>query len=77
MDSPKNLVQIILFKYCFSWDNTDDSWDSFDKEELKSMNINYKHSACWNKGNSDVFVGKYDYNNGKALDKNMWTKLSK
>ena len=30
------------------------------------------HCACWNNGNPDVFTGKYDYENGKSLDKNMW-----
>ena len=33
----------------------------------------YFHSACWNNGNVDVFTGKYDYDNGKPLDKNMST----
>ena len=31
------------------------------------------HSACWNNGNTAIFTGKYDYDNNKALDKNLWT----
>ena len=55
------------------WDNSDDGWDSFDKEGDHSAVVTYLHSACWNNGNPDVFTGKYDYDNGKSLDKNMWT----
>ena len=31
------------------------------------------HSGSWNNGNADVFTGKYDYDNNKPLDKNLWT----
>ena len=31
------------------------------------------HSACWNNGNLDIFTGKYDYDLGKPLDKNLWS----
>ena len=34
------------------------------------------HSACWNNGNPDVFVGKYDYDQYMPLDKNIITTLS-
>ena len=61
------------FNYCYSWDNSDDGWDSYDKEGDNSATVIYMHCACWNNGNPDVFTGKYDYDNGKALDKNMWT----
>ena len=61
------------FNYCYSWDNSDDGWDSYDKEGDNSATVTYMHCACWNNGNPDVFTGKYDYDNGKALDKNMWT----
>ena len=62
-----------VFKYCFAWDNSDDGWDSYDKEGDYSARVDYLHSACWNNGNPDVFTGKYDYDNGKSLDKNLWT----
>ena len=62
-----------VFKYCFAWDNSDDGWDSYDKEGDYSAKVEYLHSACWNNGNPDVFTGKYDYDNSKSLDKNLWT----
>ena len=61
------------FIYCFSWDNSDDGFDSFDKVGDCTNIVTYLHSASWNNGNSDVFIGKYDYDNGKDLDKNMWS----
>ena len=66
---PKNTI----FNYCFSWDNSDDGFDSFDKNGDCTSIVTYLHSACWNNGNSDVFTGKYDYDNGKKIDKNLWT----
>ena len=40
---------------------------------MKSSSLTFSHSACWNNGNSDIFSGKYDYDNGNGLDKNMLT----
>ena len=71
--APKLGATNTVFNYCFSWDNSDDGWDSFDKEGDNSAIVTYLHSACWNNGNPNVFIGKYDYDLGKALDKNMWT----
>ena len=71
--SPKLTAKNTVFNYCYAWDNSDDGWDAFDKEGDVSNSLVINHSACWNNGNVDVFTGKYDYNNGKALDKNMWT----
>ena len=71
--APKLGATNTVFNYCFAWENSDDGWDSFDKEGDNSAVVTYLHSACWNNGNTDVFTGKYDYDNGKALDKNMWT----
>ena len=71
--APKLGATNTVFNYCFAWDNSDDGWDSFDKEGDNSAVVTYLHSACWNNGNPDVFTGKYDYDNGKSLDKNMWT----
>ena len=61
------------FNYCFSWDNSDDGFDSFDKVGDCTNIVTYLHSASWNNGNTEVFIGKYDYDNGRDLDKNMWT----
>ena len=70
--APKLGATNTVFNYCYAWDNSDD-WDSYDKEGDNSAVVTYLHCACWNNGNPDVFTGKYDYENGKALDKNMWT----
>ena len=71
--APKLGATNTIFNYCFAWDNSDDGWDSFDKEGDDSAVVTYLHSACWNNGNPDIFTGKYDYDLGKPLDKNMWT----
>lgn len=60
-----------VFSYCFSWDNSDEGWGSYDKEGDNSANATYLHCACWNNGNPAVFTGKYDFDNSKELDKNM------
>ena len=70
--APKLGVTNTVFNYCYAWENSDDGWDSFDKEGDNSSFVTYLHSACWNNGNPDVFTGKCDYDNGKALDKNIW-----
>jgi hypothetical protein len=31
------------------------------------------HSASWNNGNLDVFIGKYDFDNNWPLDKNLYS----
>jgi hypothetical protein len=67
--APKLGATNTVFNYCFAWDNSDDGWDSFDKQGDNSATVTYKHSACWNNGNPDIFTGKYDYDNGAALDK--------
>ena len=61
-----------IFKYCYSWDNSNNGF-SISSHELKSSSLTFSHSACWNNGNSDIFSGKYDYDNGNGLDKNMLT----
>ena len=71
--APKLGATKTVFNYCFAWDNSDDGWDSYDKEGDDSAEVQYLQSACWNTGNPDVFIGKYDYDNGKSLDKNLWT----
>jgi len=71
--APKLGASDTIFNYCFAWDNSDDGWDSYDYEGDTSESVSYLHSACWNNGNPDVFTGKYDYVNGKSLDKNLWT----
>ncbi len=71
--APKLGATNTRFKYCFGWDNSDDGWDSYDKEGDYSAKVEYLNCACWNNGNPEVFTGKYDYDNGNTLDKNMWT----
>ncbi len=59
------------FTYCYAWDNSDDGWDSFDKAGDVTPDISYTYCAVWNNGNPNVFTGKYDFDNGKALDENL------
>ena len=63
-----------IFNNCFAWENSQNGfgyyhWDG----KNKNGEITYTHSACWNNGNMDVFSGKYDFDNGKPLDKKLWT----
>ena len=46
---------------------------TYDHKQYFSSNVTFRHSASWNNGNVNVFSGKYDYDNGKTLDKNMLT----
>ena len=71
--APKLGANKTKFNYCFALDNSDDGWDSYDKEGDNSAIVEYLHSACWNNGNVDVFTGKYDYNKKVSLDKNLRT----
>ena len=60
-----------IFNYCFAWDNANSGFNyiRFDN----SSELSYLHSGSWNNGNVNVFTGKYDYDNGSPLDKNLWT----
>ena len=62
------------FNYCFAWDNSQNGfgYNYFDGKN-KNGALTYSHSASWNNGNIDVFSGRYDFDNGKELDKNLWT----
>ena len=59
------------FSYCYAWDNSDDGWDSYDKSGDETPDITYTYCAVWNNGNPDVFTGKYDFDNGDALDEDL------
>ena len=61
-----------IFNYCFAWDNIDSGFNAYENKQLSS-NVTFRHCASWNNGNVDVFSGKYDYDNGKTLDKKMLT----
>jgi hypothetical protein len=61
------------FYGCYAWDNSDDAWDSYDKTDSGyTYDLDYQWCACWNNGNPDVFTGKYDFDNGKSLDTNLF-----
>lgn len=61
------------FYGCYAWDNSDDGWDSFDYDNGPyTYDLTYEECGVWNNGNSDVFTGKYDYENGKELDTNLF-----
>ena len=60
-----------IFTYCFSWDNSNSGFNY--KRTSNSSELSYLHSGSWNNGNLNVFTGKYDYEDGKPLDKKLWT----
>ena len=61
------------FFACRAWENGDDGWDSFDKTTSGyTKDLSYEECACWNNGNPNIFTGKYDYENGNALDTNLY-----
>ena len=60
-----------VFNYCFAWDNSNSGFNYV--RIFNSSDLSYLHSGSWNNGNINVFTGRYDYNNGKPLDKNLWT----
>ena len=60
-----------VLNYCFAWDNGNNGFNY--ARPLNSSDLSYLHSASWNNGNINVFTGKYDYDNGSPLDKNLWT----
>ena len=60
-----------VFNYCFAWDNSNSGFNYV--RMLNSSDLSYVHSGSWNNGNVNVFTGKYDYDNGKPLDKNLLT----
>lgn len=61
------------FYGCYAWDNSDDGWDAYDKDiGGYTDSISYEESACWNNGNPDVFTGKYDFELGNALDRDLF-----
>ena len=60
-----------VFNYCFAWDNSNSGFNYI--RSINSSDLSYLHCGSWNNGNINVFTGKYDYDNGSPLDKNMWT----
>ena len=63
-----------IYSFCFAWDNQHNGFGfNSDRGKNKNGTQTYAHSASWNNGNMDVFSGKYDFDNGKSLDKNLWT----
>ena len=60
-----------VFNYCFAWDNRNTGFNYVRIDE--SSDLSYLHSGSWNNGNVNVFTGRYDYDNGRPLDKNLWT----
>ena len=60
-----------VLKYCFAWDNANSGFNY--ARVLNSSELSYLHSGSWNNGNIDVFTGRYDYDKGESLDKNLWT----
>ena len=60
-----------VFNYCFAWDNSN---SGFNYERINnSSELSFLHCGSWNNGNIFVFTGKYDYDSGNPLDKNLRT----
>lgn len=55
-----------VLENCRSFDNADDGYDNF----ANHNDVKYIDCFCWNNGNSEVFTGKYDYDNGYEIDIN-------
>ena len=60
-----------VLNYCFAWDNVGSGFSY--EGTFKPSDISYLHSGSWNNGNINVYTGKYDYDNGNPLDKNLWS----
>ena len=60
-----------VFNYCFAWDNSNSGFNYM--RYFNSSDLSYLHSGSWNNGNINVFIGRYDYDSGYPLDKNLWT----
>ena len=60
------------FYGCYSFENSDDGWDSYDKLDGLSKDFSYEECACWNNGDPTIFTGEYDYKNGDALDTDLY-----
>ncbi len=58
---------------CYAWENGDDGWDSFDKQDQTNWTyrVDYNNCMCWNNGIVENALGYTDYVNGKPLDENM------
>ena len=61
------------FYNCRAWDNSDDGWDSYDKDVSLGYvgDISYVECLAWNNGKKQLFTGEYDYSVGNPLDKNL------
>ena len=58
-----------VFNYCFAWDNGNSGFNYV--RELNSTDLSYLHSGSWNNGNVNIFTGRYDFDQGKPLDRNL------
>lgn len=61
------------FYNCRAFDNSDDGWDSFDKDVDKGIvgKVSYIECLTWHNGVVETFTGKYDYDQGYPLDTNL------
>ena len=71
------------FEDCYAWENSDDAWDSFDKdtpEQSESFQAegghwtyrnDYVDCMCWNNGTPESAFGYNDYKKGLSLDENL------
>jgi len=72
-----------LFTNCCAWENSDDAWDSYDKDLPDQSEAfqekggywtyrnDYNNCMCWNNGTPANAMGYTDYINGLSLDENL------
>lgn len=58
---------------CAAWDNGDDGWDSYDKEDQPywTYRLDYFNCIGWNNGTVANALGFTDYQKGLSLDENL------
>jgi hypothetical protein len=61
------------FENCFAWENSDDAWDSYDKEGDTAWTYKneYTDCMCWGNGSAATHLGYTDYINSRQLDENL------
>ena len=59
---------------CYAWENGDDGWDSFDKEDngnFWTYSLTYENCMCWNNGTLDNCIGYTYFEKGESLDERL------
>ena len=60
-----------VFNYCFAWENVNSGFNYAGTSN--SSDLSFLHCGSWSNGDISVFTGRYDFELGNVLDKNLWT----